>query len=707
MKQILQDLNSGLTQLADVPVPEKMPGTLLIKTQVSLLSSGTERMLVSFGQANILKKACQQPERVKQVLHKVKTDGLIQAIDAVRSKLDQPLPLGYCNVGVVVETDVDGFKKGDRVVSNGYHAEFVRVPKNLCAKIPDGVDAESASFTVLSSIALQGIRLLEPTIGEGIVVLGLGVIGLIGIQILKANGCRVMGVDCNSQRCRIAAELGVDVVDLSRKEDPLAAARIFSRNRGVDGVLICASSKSNNIIHQAAEMSRKRGRIVLVGVTGLDLRREDFFKKEIKFQVSASYGPGRYDPFYEDQGNDYPFGFVRWTQQRNFEAVLDLLATGSLNVGSLITHRFNFKDAINAYECLNNPDALGIALKYDDCQETGGYSSIISILPDINVSEKKVISKNKPKLVLVGAGNYASRVLMPIFKKLDIELDTIISSGGVSSVHHGRKNGFKFAATNLVQAFNSRDVGCVVIATRHNLHAEQVVQSLEANKCVFVEKPLAVSMQQLRAVETAYQKLLNKGSKPFLMIGFNRRFSPHVLKIKELLDAKKESKALIITVNAGAIPMDHWTQDSLVGGGRIIGEACHFIDLARFLIGTSIVETDIKALNKQKDSASITLCFLDGSICTIHYFSNGGNRFPKERIEVFCENAVLQLDNFRVLNGFGWKGFNRLKSWSQDKGHRNCISAFVDAVKNNKNAPIPYEEIIEVSQSVIELAGFL
>jgi threonine dehydrogenase-like Zn-dependent dehydrogenase len=363
LKQILQNLSNGETSLVDVPSPRNIKSNVLIATKNSVVSAGTERMLVNFGKSNLLNKAKQQPDKVKEVLNKVVTDGLVATIDAVKSKLDQPLPLGYCNAGVVLESDVSNFEVGDRVVSNGNHAEVVRVPKNLCVKIPDGVDDESAAFTVIGAVGLQGIRLIQPTIGECFVVTGLGLVGLMCVQMLRANGCRVLGVDFDSKKCELARQFGAETVDLSKDDDPVIFARSFSRGRGVDGVLVTAATQSDEVMHQAAEMCRKRGRIVLVGVVGLKLRRDDFFKKELTFQVSASYGPGRYDSFYEEDGNDYPVGFVRWTEQRNFEAVLDMMDSGALDVQPLITHRYDIKNAIKAYTLLDDPSALGIVPK--------------------------------------------------------------------------------------------------------------------------------------------------------------------------------------------------------------------------------------------------------------------------------------------------------------------------------------------------------
>jgi predicted dehydrogenase/NADPH:quinone reductase-like Zn-dependent oxidoreductase len=670
-------------------------------------------MLVDFGKANLLDKARQQPEKVKMVLDKVRTDGLLHTIDAVRSKLDQPLPLGYCNAGVVLESGVDGFSAGDRVVSNGNHAEVVRVPKNLCAKIPQEVDDEAAAFTVLAAIGLQGIRLINPTLGETVVVSGLGLIGLMTVQMLRANGCRVLGIDFDSSRCEMARQFGAETVDLSKQEGPIAVAQAFSRGRGVDAVVVAAATDSDEVMHQAAEMCRKRGRIVLVGVVGLNLRRDDFFKKEITFQVSASYGPGRYEADYEEKGQDYPVGFVRWTEQRNFEAVLDLMASGTLNVKPLISHRFSIDKAVDAYWLLGDASTLGILLEYPENEEEVLRKSVVSLSSHPHPSPPPEGGRGVgavPVVGFIGAGNYASRTLIPAFKKAGAVLDTLVTSGGISGVHQGKKVGFKTASTEVEALWSNSQINTVAIVTRHNAHAEQVLSAIESGKNIFVEKPLSITHEQLSIINEKMQSLENP---PLLMVGFNRRFAPHVVKMKSLLESRREPKSVVITVNAGAIPADHWTQNPEVGGGRIIGEGCHLIDLMRFLVGHPItghqamMMGDVPGVEVRDDKVSITLSFSDGSFGTIHYLANGGKAFPKERIEVFCRDAVLQMNNYRVLQGYGWKGFKKMKLFKQDKGQFACAKAFVNAVREGKPSPIPYEEVMEVSRVSIEVAESL
>ncbi|ENX44185.1 bi-domain-containing oxidoreductase [Acinetobacter sp. NIPH 2100] len=708
MKQILQDMANGGTTVTEAPVPQCSKGHLLISTTTSLISAGTERMLVGFGKASLIDKARQQPEKVKMVLEKVQTDGLLTTYDAVKSKLAQPLALGYCNVGIVHEVgaNVDDFQVGDRVVSNGPHADMVKVPKNLCAKIPDNVSDESASFAVVASIGLQGIRLAQPTLGESFVVTGAGLIGLLTIQMLRANGCRVLAIDFDQSKLDLAKQFGAEICNPGKGEDPVAVGLAFSRGVGVDGVIITASTKVSDPVIQAARMSRKRGRIILVGVTGLELNRADFYEKELSFQVSCSYGPGRYDTGYEDKGNDYPLSFVRWTEQRNFVAVLDMMAAGTLNVEPLITQRFEFEDAPSAYNALTeDKSGLGLLLKYNSPVETRLEKRVV--LRPISIEPKNAV------VGFIGAGNYASRVLIPAFKKASSQLHTIVTSGGINGVIHGEKTGFAEASTDLDGLLNNKDINTVAIATRHNSHAYFVERVLTAGKNVFVEKPLALTVEEIEKIETVYNQNIQNNQYARVMVGFNRRFSPQVQKMKTLLDTVKEPKSFIMTMNAGAIPADHWTQDNAVGGGRIIGEACHFIDLMRFLAGSKIVsiqarrmgETD--AVQVLEDKASITLGFEDGSFGTIFYLANGASSFPKERVEVFTAGRVLQLDNFRKLKAFGWPGFNKMNLWRQDKGQDACAAVFVDSIRDGKEAPIPADEIFEVARVTIQVAEIL
>jgi predicted dehydrogenase/threonine dehydrogenase-like Zn-dependent dehydrogenase len=709
MKQVLQSLATGQADVVDVPCPAADPGSVLVGTTVSLISAGTERMLVEFGRASWVQKARQQPDKVRQVLEKARTDGAVATLEAVRSKLDQPLAPGYCNVGRVLDVGaaVSGFAVGDRVVSNGRHAECVVVPQNLCARIPDAVADEDAAFTVLGAIALQGVRLVQPTLGEAVCVFGLGLIGLLTVQILRANGCRVLGVDVDPARLELARRFGAETVDLSAGEDPVLRGMGFSRGRGMDAVLLTASTMTSRPVSEAARMSRKRGRIVLVGVTGLELSRGDFYEKELSFQVSCSYGPGRYDPKYEAQGLDYPVGFVRWTEQRNFEAVLDLMSQGRLDLRPLRSHEFDVAQAARTYDLLaSKTPSLGILLRY---QETSAPATTAARVAR-TVELRSPVASSSPVVAVIGAGNYSSRVLIPALARTGVRLRTLVATGGVSSAFHGRRFGFEQASTDPAAALDDPDVHAVVIATRHDSHADLARRALANGKHVFVEKPLALTHEQIAQVRAVIESYAPRAA-PRLMVGFNRRFSPHVRRMRQLLASAPGPKSFVLTVNAGAIDPTHWTQDVRTGGGRIAGEACHFIDLLRHLAGSTLKSHHVVAMpggDHPADTAVITLRFADGSVGAIHYLANGHRSYPKERLEVFAAGRVLQLDNFRTLRGFGWPGFTRLRTWRQDKGQAACIAAFVASLADPAlESPIPTSELFEVAGVTVAIADAL
>lgn len=710
MRQILQSLRTGATEVANVPAPAVQRRQVLIRTSRTLVSAGTERMLVEFGRAGWIDKARQQPDKVRAVLTKMSTDGVAPTIEAVFNKLDQPLPLGYCNVGVALETGVgvSGIVVGDRVASNGRHAEVVSVPMNLCAKIPDSVSDDEAAFTVVGAIGLQGVRLAQPTLGEYVVVTGLGLIGLITVQLLRAQGCHVLGIDMDSAKLALARSFGAEVVDLAAGADPVAAAMAFSRGRGVDAVIITASTASSEPVHQAAQMSRKRGRIVLVGVAGLDLARADFYEKELTFQVSCSYGPGRYDPTYEEQGIDYPLGLVRWTEQRNFEAVLDMMAARRLDVRPLISHRFSIGDAARAYDVVAGAaPSLGILLEYPTPAELP-----VAALREqtVHVKAPEGSGRNRAVVGFIGAGAYATAVLIPAFKAAGARLRSVGSNGGVSGLHAAKKFGFEMATTDTPSLLADPAINAVAVTTRHDSHARLVCEALRAGKHVFVEKPLALSESELDQIVKAIGE--SEGRSPrILMVGFNRRFAPQIRKIRELLSEVREPKAFVMTVNAGALPASHWALDADAGGGRINGEGCHFIDLLRFLAGAPIADFNVASMagaagvSSGEDKAIITLRFADGSIGTIQYLANGHRSFPKERLEVFAGGRILQLDNFRKLTGFGWPSFRRMNLWRQDKGQRACAAAFLAAIDRNGPSPIALDELLEVTRVTIRVAA--
>jgi predicted dehydrogenase len=711
VKQVLQSLRDGTTRVEDVPCPAVRPGHLLVRSTRTLISAGTERMLVEFGKAGWIEKAWQQPDKVKMVWQKIRTDGLAPTIESVMNKLDQPLPLGYCNVGVVeqVGAGVTGFAVGDRVASNGKHAEVVCVPAILCAKVPDGVGDDEAAFTVLSSIALQGIRLAQPTLGETVAVIGLGLIGLITVQLLRANGCKVIGIDLDSTKLAAARAMGAETVNRGAGQDPVAFAETFTAGRGVDAVLITAATDSHEPVQSAARMSRKRGRIVLVGVAGLKLSRADFYEKELSFQVSCSYGPGRYDPSYEDRGNDYPIGFVRWTEQRNFEAVLDAMAQGSLKVGELVSHRFPVDEADRAYDCITGGQpTLGVLLEYRRAASELLPVRTVQVAAATPAAPFRA-DAGRARIGFIGAGNYATAILMPAFRAAGAEMVAVACSTGVSGVHAARKFGIGRATTDTESLISDPNIDAVVITTRHDSHAALTCRALRAGKHVFVEKPLALTLEQIDEIENTLAEVRAAGKSPALMVGFNRRYAPHVVRMKQLLAGVTGPKAMVMTVSAGAIPQSHWTQDPQVGGGRIIGEACHFVDLLRHLADSEIEHASIDRMQSTcGDTATINLRFRDGSIGTIHYFANGSKAIPKERLEVFAGGRVLQLDNYRVLRGFGWPKFRTMRLWRQDKGQANCAAAFLGAITGNADSSLPLippAQLFEVGRVVSKLTA--
>jgi predicted dehydrogenase len=513
---------------------------------------------------------------------------------------------------------------------------------------------------------------------------------------LRAHGCRVLGLDFDASKLALAREFGAETVNLATGEDPLAVAQMYSRKRGVDAVLITASTKSNEPIHQAAAMCRKRGRIVLVGVVGMEMSRADFYEKELSFQVSCSYGPGRYDPDYEERGHDYPFGFVRWTEQRNFEAILDMLADGRLNFKPLVSHRFSVTEAEAAYKLISEGNPLGVLLEYAQDDATPLQRSI-AISPPASVA-----NHNRPALGFIGAGNYATAVLIPAFAKTQARLISVASASGVSGVHVAKKFNIERAAADSDALIGDASINTVVVTTRHDSHADWVCKALRAGKHVFVEKPLALTRAQLEQVAAAHAA----NPQQILMVGFNRRYAPHVVAAKRALQTKPGPKSFIMTVNAGAIPRDHWTQNLDIGGGRIVGEGCHFIDLLRFLAASPIVATQAVGMGNTAphDTVIISLQFADGSIGTVNYFANGSKAFPKERLEIFAQGSILQLDNFRALRSFNWPGVNNQRNWRQDKGQQQCAQAFVEAIINGDGkALIPFEELYEVMQACFDV----
>lgn len=694
MKQIIQSFKTGETILEEVPAPIIKRGAVLIQTTHTLVSLGTERMLVEFGNLSLISKARQQPDKVKQVLDKIKTEGLIPTLEAVFNKLEQPIPLGYCNVGEVIGIGegVNEFKIGDRVASNGHHAEFVCIPKNLVVAIPENVSSEEASFTVIGAIGLQGIRLLNPTLGETIVVIGLGLIGLITAQLLLANGCKVIGVDFDEEKLKLGEQFGIipfnpktgDVVKFVDQQTNII---------GSDGVIITASSKTDEVISQAAKMSRKRGRIILVGVIGLNLSRAEFYEKELSFQVSCSYGPGRYDENYEQRGEDYPLPFVRWTEKRNFETILQAISLGNLKVKEMITEIVELQNYQNIYGTIGSSRSIASILKYPVGVNTKStYTNTIILKSNSFNGSKGIIG-------VIGAGNYTKMTMLPALKDSGALYKYIASAGGVSGTALAKKHGFSHSTTDSNTILQDTEVDLIMITTRHNQHAQQVVTGLKASKHVFVEKPLALNEEELKGIIEAYQ--YNSGDhKPTLTVGFNRRFSPHALAIKKAIGMGPIN--MIATMNAGFIPANVWVHDLKIGGGRIIGEACHFMDLANYLTGSKVTSVCMNSMGTQPhentDNASILLKYADGSNVAINYFSNGSKAYSKERLEIYSQERTIVMDNFRKTEAYGFKGFSGLKT-KLDKGHKTQFHELIKRVKSGGEPLIPFDSLINTTRA--------
>lgn len=702
MLQVVQNLGNGQTSLEEIPSPSVRSGHILVKTYCSLVSTGTERMLVGFGQSNLIDKARSQPEKVRQVLDKVKSDGLAPTYEAVKRKLDTPIPLGYSAVGQVIAVGEgqSEFNIGDRVVTNGPHAEIVSVPFNLAAKIPDSVSYEEASFTVLSSIGLQGIRLLDLKFGETVVVVGLGLIGLLSAQLLKSSGCDVIGTDVDPSKVKLANKLGINAVNVN-EHDAVKYVNERTNNIGADGVLITASSSSNEIIRQSADMSRKRGKIVLVGVVGLDIDRSSFYHKELTFQVSCSYGPGRYDQVYEKQGIDYPLPYVRWTEKRNFEAILNALEKKQLNVEDLISEKIKVQEFDKIYSKMTSSESIASLLLYD-------FSTNDAFEPKSTIHVVKSIKPSKGSIAIVGTGNYTQATLLPSLVKGIKELKDaprikcLVSADGLSSTNLAKKYKIPFSTTDFDSILNDSDISTVIVATRHDLHASMATQILEANKNVFVEKPLALNFQELDKLESVIAH-----SDRSLMVGYNRRFSPHSHKIKKIIGEHPDVMSITATINAGHISSDHWVHDLKIGGGRIIGEACHLVDLMIYFTGSLVSEVCVNSLGTSTslstDNATINLKFKNGSIGTINYFSNGHKSYAKERLEVFYQGKNLIIDNFRVSYAYGYgKTFSStLLKTNLDKGHNQQFLKYANFVKHGGSPLINFVEIDNSTRAVL------
>ncbi len=691
MKQITQNYRTGQLKVVEVPAPRTGDGVVLVATCVSLISSGTDKQAIDLAKASLVGKAAARPDLVRRVVAKVRHDGVRPTIEKVFAKLDTPIPLGYSIAGTVIEVGrhVHGYAVGDRVACAGAgmanHAEINAVPKNLCVLIPAAVADQDASFVTLGAIALQGVRRAQLTLGERVIVMGLGLIGLLTVQLLKASGCRVLGFDPNPERAKLAAGLGADI---AVSDELLEAVAGFTDGHGADAVILTAATKSSQPLNQAAEISRLKGRIVVVGLVGMTIDREPFYKRELDLRLSMSYGPGRHDPSYELSGNDYPLPYVRWTEQRNMAAFLDLVAEGKVTPKALVTHRFGIAEAEKAYEIMEaGKPHLAMLLT---------YSGVAAIERRVERARPSP-SRSASGVAFVGLGNYAKGMLLPAFRKASgIRLTTVVTSTGISAGHASEKFGFQTIATEPSAAFDDAATDIVVIATRHDTHAALTTEALQAGKNVFCEKPLAVDAVGLEAVMSAAE-----GSSGVLTVGFNRRFAPLLVKAKAALEPRLGPLVMLYRINAGAVPPDNWVQRE-EGGGRIIGEVCHFVDALTFLAGALPVEVQAVAAGGYADAVSALIRFSDGSTGTIIYSSLGEPSVPKEYIEVFAAGRVVQLDDFRRLT-VTREGRSSVTKGMQDKGQAALVAAFLAAARGEASAPIARAEMAAVSEATLAI----
>ncbi len=707
MRQIIQSYRTGELELAEVPLPTLERGYVLVQTAFSAVSLGTEGKKVTTARQSLLGKARSRPDLVRQVMHTAQREGVLNTYRKVMNRLDEPMPLGYSAAGTVIAVSpgVEEFCVGDRVACGGEgaaHAEVLAVPVNLCARVPDGVSLEHAAFTTIGAIALQGLRQASVTLGECVVVVGLGLLGQLAVQLLKANGCRVLGVDLDPAKAAMAEKLGADKALARRDPNLEAAVSAFSHGYGVDAVLIAAAGSSNDPVELAVDMCRDRGRIVVVGGIRMDMPRDECYKKELEIRLSRSYGPGRYDPLYEEKGVDYPIGYVRWTEQRNMQAFLDLLAAGKLNLADLITHRFPFAQAEQAYALLTSkehggPAPLGILFEYDAAKDhlSPSAQKVYTVNPQSTIRN----SQSVIGIGFIGAGGFARKSLIPpLVKHPHARLVGVATATGISGQSAAQKFGFAYSTGDYRQILDDPDIQAVFIATRHNLHAPLAAEALRAGKAAFVEKPLALTQTQLGEVIAAYrQSPISNLQSPILMVGFNRRFAPLTQEVRRFFVGRAEPMVIHYRVNAGFIEGKHWVHDPEEGGGRILGEACHFIDLLIHLVGVPVRRVYAVGMDNagryRSDNVSITLTFTDGSVGTVLYLANGDPLLPKERVEVFCQGATAALDDFCRLELYR-DGQRTVKKGAQDKGHRAEVHAWVEAVRQGDPSPIPFDEVV-------------
>lgn len=711
MRQVLQHLGDGTTEVREVPAPNCGAGQVLIANQASLVSAGTERALIARTQRSLLGKARERPDEVRRVLQKMREEGILETLRQVRTRLAQALALGYSSSGLVLEVgkDVRRFRPGDRVASNGPHAQVVAVPQNLVAPLPGGLAFDQGCYGVMGAIALQGIRLARVGIGDRVAVIGLGVIGQIAIQFLEAAGCTVLGTDPDPARRLVAQQAGAEAWARGGFE---AAIRERTHGHGADAVLITASTDDNEPVELAAAVARKKARVVVVGAVGMSLPRRDFYPKELELVVSCSYGPGRYDGAYEEGGQDYPYAYVRWTEQRNIEAVLEQIARKRVDVGRLTTHTFAIEEAERAYRLLEarGEPSLGIVLTYPP------PPSDVPATRRLRLGAEPAAARPAAEGILgvgvVGAGSHASLVLLPLLDRTHaIRRRAICSSGGVHAALSGKRHGFEIACTAPNDIFDDPSVHAVIVATRHDSHSQLALAALCKGKHVFVEKPLAISAEQLDDFEAGLAELPDP--RPTWMLGFNRRFSPAARLLAEFFSPVAGPRTVTHRFNAGPVPADHWTNDPAIGGGRLLGEACHALDLACFLVHGQIVRIFAESVapggsaGTGADQTIVVARFDNGSVASIGYFAGGDKGLPKERIEVFGGGRIAIIDDFRTITLCAGGVVKTRKLPSRDKGHAAELEAFFSAARAGGPPPIPAAALLNVSRASLAMVDSL
>jgi predicted dehydrogenase len=701
VKQLIQSFKTGELGLFEVPAPICQENGALVQTTVSLVSAGTEKMLVDFAKKSMLAKAKDRPDLVKQVVDKMKKEGVKNTLEKVFTKLDTPIPLGYSLAGRVIEVgkNMSGLNIGDRVACGGAgyanHSEINYVPKNLMVKIPNAVDDIDASFVTVGAIALQGVRQTEPKIGERVAVMGLGLLGQLTVQLLKANGCKVIGSDIDPDKMELALKLGAD--EVCHAGDIIDKSNEFSNGHGVDAVIIAASTSSNQPVIDAAEISRMRGRVVFLGMVGMDIPRNSYYKKEIDLRLSMAYGPGRYDPEYEEKGNDYPYDLVRWTEQRNFEAFLGLIDEGKITPKEILTHQFDFDNAMDAYDLLEGKvkeKYLGIVLNYKNKIDLSEHKIVQRTTKTITITNDHV------NVGLIGAGNFSKSVILPNIEKVGgYELVAVCTATGVSAEGTGKKYDFKYITTDANEIFKNDEINTVLVTTQHHHHAQSVLSAIREGKHCFVEKPLCIYEEELEEISTAYD------GETILQVGFNRRFSPMVEEMKQKI---KGPVSLNYRVNAGIIPKDVWIQDRTIGGGRIIGEVCHFIDTCSYLVGSEVSSLFASTVQKDdqsipdEDNVTIVLNYKNGSMATISYCAYGDSSMPKEQIEAFSNGVSMQLNDFRELLIYTQGKREKIKSANQNKGFVTEFEALKKAIQTGVNA-ISFDSIYNTTKATFKI----